>query len=409
MQEYQSSVYVWGSTAKDALGCCPDNRHKVVRVQPSPRRLAGCCATILAGGGSSHAIRAVASFSSGGCERTTVITDKFDAYSWGAGGAFRGGNHSAPRPSKSGGGSSSCTMERIRAEDVTSIAHGMEHSCVLTLRGELYGWGTNVHGVLGVDPDNGHVVSSSCIKDHNVRSRPRITSASFNGGARMRSANLCPRKLNFGGDAADVVAVACGEKHTCILRRDGSIITAGASDAGQLGIGPANREDGTSEETGHNGFRIIRRGVRGGIASPVAFKKLSCGNNHCAAISSDDGSLYTWGWGQSGRLGHGDETQRDQPTYVDALSDIAPLATVACGSAHTLVATDDGDVYGFGWNAHGQVSGAAKDDIKAGTSSDVCLLPVLCLNQKGIVALSCGGFHTAAISQSGNLFLWGKS
>lgn len=149
--------------------------------------------------------------------------------------------------------------------------------------------------------------------------------------------------------------------------------------------------------------------MRRGVATPVTFKEVSCGNNHCAAISSDDGSLYTWGWGQSGRLGHGDESQRNQPTCVEALSDFAPLVTVACGSAHTLVATSDGDVYGFGWNAHGQVSGAAKDDNKVGPSSDVCLLPVPCLKQKGIVALSGGGFHTAAISQSGNLFMWGKS
>ncbi|KAL3822580.1 hypothetical protein ACHAXA_011499 [Cyclostephanos tholiformis] len=409
MPEYQSSVYVWGSTARDALGCCPDNRHGVVRIQTSPRRLAECCSAILAGDGSSHAIRVVASFSGSGRERTTVITDKFESYSWGAGGAFRGGNHNAPRQTKSGGGSSRCTIERIRAENVTNIAHGTEHSCALTSRGEVYGWGTNAYGMLGVDPDNRPVGSSSSICDYNVRSRPWITSASFNVGARMRIANLNPRKLHLGGEEADVVAVACGEKHTCILRRDGSIITAGANDAGQLGVGSANREDGMIEETHYNGFRVIRRGVRKGIAASVAFKELSCGNNHCAAISSIDASLFTWGWGQSGRLGHGDEMQRDQPTYVEGLSELAPLATVACGSAHTLVATDDGDVYGFGWNAHGQVSGEAKDYNKVGPSSDICLLPVICLNQKGVVALSCGGFHSAAISQSGNVFMWGMN
>jgi hypothetical protein len=154
--------------------------------------------------------------------------------------------------------------------------------------------------------------------------------------------------------------------------------------------------------------------VRRGIKTLVAFRELTCGNNHCAAISSCDASLYTWGWGQFGRLGTGDERGRDRPTHVEALSDLAPLATVSCGSAHTLVSTVDGDVYGFGWNAHGQVvSGraVAKDDDEGdvASSSDVCLLPVPCLRQKGVVALSCGGFHTAAITQNGNLYLWGKS
>jgi alpha-tubulin suppressor-like RCC1 family protein len=438
MREYQSCVYVWGSTDDDALGCRSD-RHReappagggggivagaAARVQRVPRRLAGCCTAILAGGGGGGGagcgsgpgfpppamiVRVVASSSGGGGPpRTTAITDKLEAYAWGGrggataaaaagGGVLRGGGRS--------GSSSSCTMERIRAGGVTSVAHGTGHTCAVTAGGEIYGWGSNAHGTLGVDPDGK-------IGADRGRSRPRNILGGRNGGAGGSRgggiANPNPRRLDLGGDSSDVVAAACGEKHTCILRRDGTILTAGANDAGQLGIGSAGCED-RPEEKGKSGFSIIQGSVRRGIKTPVAFKELTCGSNHCAAISSDDASLYTWGWGQSGRLGTGDERGRDRPTYVAALSDLAPLATVACGSAHTLVATVDGDVYGFGWNAHGQVSGAAKGDNEGGASSDVCLLPVPCMKQKGVVALSSGGFHTAAITQNGDLYLWGKS
>ena len=429
MREYQSSVYAWGSTADDALGCCtPDRRHRVggaavLRVQHVPGRLAGCCSAILAGGGggdgngddgddgrsppsSAMIIRVVAS---GGGVGTTAITDKFEAYSWG-GGMGRGGAMATTAAGGGGGvrgkksGSSSCTMERIPAQDVTIVSHGTGHSCAVTSRGEIYGWGSNVHGTLGVDPDG-----KPSVADHGSRSRPQNTVGGRNGASRRGIAIPNPRKLDLG----DLVTAVCGEKHTCILRRDGTILTAGANDAGQLGIGSAGHEDGPGEK-GNNGFRIIRSSVRRGIKTLVAFRELTCGNNHCAAISSCDASLYTWGWGQFGRLGTGDERGRDRPTHVEALSDLAPLATVSCGSAHTLVSTVDGDVYGFGWNAHGQVvSGraVAKDDDEddVASSSDVCLLPVPCLWQKGVVALSCGGFHTAAITQNGNLYLWGKS
>ena len=439
MREYQSSVYAWGSTADDALGCCPpDRRHRVgaavLRVQHVPGRLAGCCSAILAGGGdgngddgddgrspssSAMIIRVVAS---GGGVGTTAITDKFEAYSWG-GGMGRGGGAMATaakrggsvRGKKSEFSSSSCTMERIRApQDVTIVSHGTGHSCAVTSRGEIYGWGSNVHGTLGVNPDG-----KPSVADHGSRSRTQQNIAGVrNGGASRRGIAIPnPRKLDLGDlvgdDSSNVVTAVCGEKHTCILRRDGTILTAGANDAGQLGIGSAGHEDGPGEK-GNNGFRIIRSSVRGGIKTLVAFRELTCGNNHCAAISSCDASLYTWGWGQSGRLGTGDERGRDRPTHVEALTALAPLATVSCGSAHTLVSTVDGDVYGFGWNAHGQVvSGraAAKDDDEkdGASSSDVCLLPVPCLMQKGVVALSCGGFHTAAITQNGSLYLWGES
>jgi E3 ubiquitin-protein ligase HERC4 len=78
-----------------------------------------------------------------------------------------------------------------------------------------------------------------------------------------------------------------------------------------------------------------------------------------------------------------------------------PFRVIACGYAHTLAASDvDGSVYGFGWNAHSQVIGDS-------TASD-CLLPAVCLKSKGVVKLSCGFAHSAAITLNGSLFIWGK-
>jgi alpha-tubulin suppressor-like RCC1 family protein len=54
------------------------------------------------------------------------------------------------------------------------------------------------------------------------------------------------------------------------------------------------------------------------------------------------------------------------------------------------------------------VSGAIKYD-HTGGSSDSCQLPVLCLKNKGVVKLSCSGFHSAAITLAGDLYMWGKS
>lgn len=42
---------------------------------------------------------------------------------------------------------------------------------------------------------------------------------------------------------------------------------------------------------------------------------IACGSAHSAAITSD-GELYTWGQGQYGRLGHGDEISQHTPKLV---------------------------------------------------------------------------------------------
>ena len=56
-------------------------------------------------------------------------------------------------------------------------------------------------------------------------------------------------------------------------------------------------------------------------------RDVACGSSHAAALSSS-GELYTWGLGEYGRLGHGDNTThlkvRDRPIrfIVDLLSNL---------------------------------------------------------------------------------------
>lgn len=46
---------------------------------------------------------------------------------------------------------------------------------------------------------------------------------------------------------------------------------------------------------------------------------IACGSSHSAAITSV-GELYTWGQGQYGRLGHGDEISKYTPELVSYLT-----------------------------------------------------------------------------------------
>ena len=68
--------------------------------------------------------------------------------------------------------------------------------------------------------------------------------------------------------------------------------------------------------------------------------QIVCGWCHTAAVSSN-GDLFTWGNGDSGRLGHGDENDIHSPKKVKIPGGEA-VVKVACGEWHTAAVTASG-------------------------------------------------------------------
>lgn len=84
------------------------------------------------------------------------------------------------------------------------------------------------------------------------------------------------------------------------------------------------------------------------------FAQIAAGACHSLAITSTTGRLYTWGWSAQGQCGTGSTSDVLQPALCKALDGV-PLADVAAGMAHSVVASRDGAVYTFGWNNNGQL------------------------------------------------------
>ena len=155
----------------------------------------------------------------------------------------------------------------------------------------------------------------------------------------------------------------------------------------------------------------------------VSFTTVAAGVNHAGAVTAS-GELYTWGWGENGRLGLGDDNKRAEPTLVEALKDDLVFVTdVSFGSAHSCVLNDQGDVYCWGWNLYGQCGVPNDEPIGAldgafSATNAQCknpsdqpvtdiLLPRLALPDEVVTSLSAGFAHTAAVSAVGMLFTWG--
>ena len=66
------------------------------------------------------------------------------------------------------------------------------------------------------------------------------------------------------------------------------------------------------------------------------------------------GKLYAFGSGDYGRLGHGDNQPRKAAKLVEILRD-KNVVKFACGPRHSLALTADGSVYSWGYGGEGQL------------------------------------------------------
>ena len=77
-------------------------------------------------------------------------------------------------------------------------------------------------------------------------------------------------------------------------------------------------------------------------------------------VLTEAGATLSFGSGDLGRLGHGDEATQRLPKVIEALRGTRVTA-VAAGSMHSLVLTEARDVYSFGYGAAGRLGHGATD------------------------------------------------
>ncbi|XP_011304625.1 E3 ubiquitin-protein ligase HERC2 [Fopius arisanus] len=182
------------------------------------------------------------------------------------------------------------------------------------------------------------------------------------------------------------VAVHSGGTHAIALTQDSKVFSWGEGEDGKLGHGNRLSLDKPRLIEAFKSKRI---------------RDIACGSGHSAAISSN-GELYTWGLGEYGRLGHGDTATQLKPKLVEALVG-QRVIQIACGSkdAQTLALTEDGSVYSWGDGDFGKLG-------RGGSGG--CYTPLLVdrLNNLGVVQIECGAQFSLALTKYGEVWTWGK-
>jgi alpha-tubulin suppressor-like RCC1 family protein len=136
------------------------------------------------------------------------------------------------------------------------------------------------------------------------------------------------------------------------------------------------------------------------VSSPVQigaltnWSQVSTGASHTAAVKTDN-TLWTWGYGYFGRLGHNNITSRSSPVQVGALT---TWAQVSAGGAHTAAISTSGALYAWGYNGTGQLG----DNTIINKSSPI---------QVGVLTnwsnVSLGDRASGAIKTDNTLWTWG--
>lgn len=133
---------------------------------------------------------------------------------------------------------------------------------------------------------------------------------------------------------------------------------------------------------------------------------VSCGEKH-TLILTEDGEVLSFGVGEYGRLGTGSTSDATTPVSIEALLE-EDIVQIAVGASHSLALTRSGSIYTWGRNDMGQL-GLGDSYMDIYSMEDMPrLVDSESLEGKRLVSIAAGKGRSAAITDQGELFLWGN-
>lgn len=322
------------------------------------------------------------------------------------------------------------TPASVPVENVETVAVGLDRSFLLTPRG-VYATGY---------PNGGSYI-------------PALGLGLLASVTEATTPTLIP-------DTTDVTAAASGEYATFLLRGDGTVSGFGYNGLGTAGgtivssstlqpATPANKVPGPGGTPLSNivaissgqahGLALDRDGavwawgraaqlgnpaqttntgtaVKVELPSGVRVAQISAGRTH-SLVLTEDGDVYSWGANASGQLGLGDTTTRSTPTKIAALSGLpggsrvtSVSAGLGTGSSRStsFALLSDGTFRAWGSNLSGELGLAlgATDDVTVPTARNPLAPPA---SYPAFVELSAAGSGAFARTADGRVFAWGTN
>ncbi|KAF8409287.1 hypothetical protein HHK36_005361 [Tetracentron sinense] len=257
-------------------------------------------------------------------------------------------------------------VESLKGVPCKQVAAGLSFTMFLTREGHVYTCGINTHGQLG----HGDTLD---------RPTPKIVELLEGVGS--------------------VVQIAAGPSYALAVTDDGTVHSFGSGSNFCLGHGEQHNE-------------VRPRAIQSFRRKGIHVVRVSAGDEHVVALDSSGfvslfpkwNSVYTWGKGYCGALGHGDEINKTTPELLTNLKD--HLAVQVCARKRkTFVLVDDGTVFGCGWMGFGSLGFPDMG------SSDKIMKPRILdsLRAHHISQISTGLYHTVVVTNRGLIFGFGDN
>jgi alpha-tubulin suppressor-like RCC1 family protein len=236
-----------------------------------------------------------------------------------------------------------------------SVAAGAAHTCAIFAGGEVWCWGVNEYGQLGVETNFGVVSRNAPVKVEGI---------------------LLPQGT-----------ISAGAHHTC-ARNAEALFCWGLNHRGQLAVGSATQNENLPEPTP--------------VDAPSKTTAIATGGDHTCAIDTP-GDLYCWGSNKHSQVS-GDTPGEDhyRPVLIDEID--ATVASITTGIAHSC-AIAQGEVYCWGLNLYGQLG---RPTYFLNTDGFPTPTPIDGFGAKAI-QITAGGAHTCALDAADDIYCWGRN
>ncbi|CAM9567431.1 unnamed protein product [Discosporangium mesarthrocarpum] len=272
----------------------------------------------------------------------------------------------------------------LKGVRIVQVSCGSRHTLARSAQGAVYSWGWGACGQLGHGDDH-------CLP------WPRFIQAFWAGGnsgvtGKDGTGAVAPIEEYPPGATLHACSISAGGIHSAAIIEGGAVYTWGGSSYGQLGLGTSVMSkrvlavpgrvmlppegalgpegDHSKEPLAPQGTPIsprvtrarlltrssIRPQVEGSPTKPLVASMVSCGGMHTAAVTPQ-GEVYCWGRADSGQLGIGYEWVHETaahvmgvewPSLVTGLLGGKRTVSVSCGGFHTAAVTKDGCMYTWG-------------------------------------------------------------
>lgn len=195
-------------------------------------------------------------------------------------------------------------------------------------------------------------------------------------------ANLAVEKLSL----LNVIDICAGSLHFLLLTKEGKVYSFGKNNYGQLGLGHVDKACSPQ------------------LIGSLADKKIVsifAGGEHSFCISEAN-EIYGFGWNEFGQLGVQTGRSQNIPLLIESLKDEI-ISTIALGFNHSLFLSKTGKVYGCGENLKGKLG--------LGHDNDCYDKPLLLthLQEQKIVMVVTGDAHTLCLTAEGNVYGFGSN